>query len=257
MDKLTWFKFTPSDWMMGKIQRCPEITQSRFLRLCCLYWNKECNLSIEDSIIEIDKEHYDILVSKKIICTNEEFINISFLDEQFLEIQENSEGKSKSGIIGNLKRWHPVVYNRFNNKEISLEKAIELSKTIAEQSHTDSAPIAEQSRNIADKNREEEKRKEDIINWDFLLDYFNKVTNKKCKLIPEKVKTGFKARIKEGFTKEDIANAIKNCSKDTYHIETNYKYLTLEFISRADKLDKYANIFLPSSQTTQIAKHDN
>ena len=65
MDKLQWFKFTPSDWMMGKIQRCPEITQARFMRLCCLYWNKECLLSIEDAEIEIDKEHLDILIAKK------------------------------------------------------------------------------------------------------------------------------------------------------------------------------------------------
>lgn len=164
MDKLQWFKFTPSDWMMGKIQRCPEITQCRFIRLCCLYWNKECEISIEDAIIEIDKEHFDILISKKIISTSENKINISFLDEQNLEIKEVSKDKSTSGIVGNLKRWHPVLYNRFLAKEISLEKAIELSKSIAEQSHTDSNPIAEQSQNIADKIKtredEEKKRKE-------------------------------------------------------------------------------------------------
>jgi len=67
MDKLQWFKFAPSDWMMGKIQRCPEVTQARFLRLSCLYWNKECNLSYEDAEIEIDQEHLDVLIKKKII----------------------------------------------------------------------------------------------------------------------------------------------------------------------------------------------
>jgi hypothetical protein len=34
-------------------------------------------------------------------------------------------------------------------------------------------------------------------------------------------------------------NAIKNCSIDKYHIE-NPKYLTPEFISRPDKIEKYA-----------------
>lgn len=176
MDKLQWFKFTPSDWMMGKIQRCPEITQCRFIRLCCLYWNKECEISIEDAVIEIDKEHFDILVSKKIISTSENMINISFLDEQNLEIKEVSKDKSTSGIVGNLKRWHPVLYNRFLAKEISLEKAIELSKSIAEQSHTDSTPIAEQSQNIADKiktrqdeDEDEDEKREDKIRQEFLL----------------------------------------------------------------------------------------
>ena len=68
----------PTDWMMGRIQRCPEVTQARFMRLCCLYWNKECKMLIEDAEIEIDKEHLDILIAKKIILTNDLYINISF-----------------------------------------------------------------------------------------------------------------------------------------------------------------------------------
>lgn len=162
MDKLQWFKFTPSDWMMGKIQRCPETTQARFMRLCCLYWNKECNLSIEDAIIEIDKEHFDTLTSKKIISKNDSHFNISFLDEQFLEIQESSSDKSKSGIIGNLKRWHLAIYNDYVAKKISLDEAIKMSKVIAPLSHTDGTPIATQSQNIADKIREDKNREDEI-----------------------------------------------------------------------------------------------
>jgi hypothetical protein len=151
MDKLQWFKFTPSDWMMGKIQRCEDVTQARFIRLCCLYWNKECELSIEDAEIEIDKIHFDVLVNKKIVSVNDKHFNISFLDEQFLEIKETSNDKSKSGIIGNLKRWHPIIYKEFLEKRISLEMAVLKSKNIATQSHTDNTPIATQSQNIADK----------------------------------------------------------------------------------------------------------
>ena len=101
MDKLQWFKFTPTDWIMGKIQRCPEITQARFLRLVCLYWNKECLLSFEDAEIEIDKEHLDILINKKIIKLSENNIVIDFLDEQLQEINAVSE-KRREAV---LKRW--------------------------------------------------------------------------------------------------------------------------------------------------------
>lgn len=152
MDKLQWFKFAPTDWIMGKIQRCPEITQARFLRLICLYWNKECQLSYEDAEIEIDKEHLDILISKKIIKNNNKFICIDFLNEQFKEIECSKEDKSTSAKIGNLKRWHKPIYDKFIKNELSLEQAL----LIAYQSHTDSTPIAEQSQNIADKSREEE-----------------------------------------------------------------------------------------------------
>ena len=162
MEKLQWFKFTPGDWMMGKIQRCPEITQARFLRLCCLYWNKECDLSKDDAIIEIDEDHFKCLESKKIISCIDNQINISFLDEQFFEIQEVKHGKSKGGVIGNLKRWHPAIYAKFKDKKISLEDAIKESQTIADQSHTDGIPIADQSQNIAEKRREDKIRLEKI-----------------------------------------------------------------------------------------------
>jgi hypothetical protein len=160
MDKLQWFKFSYADWRMGKIQRCDEVTQSRFINLCCLYWSKECSLSYEDAEIEIDKNHLDVLLSKKIVINIEGFINISFLDEQFLEIEGNRKDRSISGVVGNLKRWHPLIHKRYENKEISLDEAINLSKSIAFPSHTDSTPIAEQSQSIAEKRREEERREE-------------------------------------------------------------------------------------------------
>jgi uncharacterized phage protein (TIGR02220 family) len=95
---------------------------------------------------------------------------------------------------------------------------------------------------------EQEEEQEEIINVatqidiDFkkLLEYFNKTTNKNFKTISDKVKKSFNARIKEGYTKNDIMKAILNCSKDKYHIE-NPKYLTPEFISRPDKFIMYLN----------------
>jgi len=82
--------------------------------------------------------------------------------------------------------------------------------------------------------------KPDEIDWNGLISFFNKVTGKKTRIITQKTKRQFKARLKEGYTKEDIINAIKNCHNDPYHKE-NPKYLTLEFISRPDKLEKYSN----------------
>ena len=46
--------------------------------------------------------------------------------------------------------------------------------------------------------------------------------------------------LKEGYTKEDIAKAMRSCSVDKFHKESNYKYCTLEFFSRSETIDKYA-----------------
>lgn len=50
----------------------------------------------------------------------------------------------------------------------------------------------------------------------------------------------FRARLKEGYTTEQIIQAVQNCFNDQYHKE-NPNYLTPEFILRNDKLDKYVN----------------
>jgi len=71
---------------------------------------------------------------------------------------------------------------------------------------------------------------------------FNSILGKKAKVISEKAKKQLKERLKEGYTKEDILNALRNAAKDQHHLDTKYKYLTLEFITRPDKLERFVNM---------------
>lgn len=80
------------------------------------------------------------------------------------------------------------------------------------------------------------------IDWEKLLNQFNKITGKNTKVINHQVKNKILARLKEGYSKQDLLNAIQNCFNDPYHKETNHKHLTLEFISRTDKMEKYSTI---------------
>lgn len=82
--------------------------------------------------------------------------------------------------------------------------------------------------------------KTNVIDFDALLAFFNKTTGKNLRIINSKVKNQFNARLKEGYTKADIFNAILNCYNDPFH-KQNPKYLTPEFISRPDKFEKYSN----------------
>lgn len=136
MDKLQWFKFMPTDWVMGKIQRCPEITQARFMRLICLYWNKECILSIEDAEIEIDKEHLDILIGKKIVKIEDDFLIIDFLNEQLDGIAETSQ-KRREAV---LQRWAKVKQNNtsvLNNDTSVLQNDTEKSRVEIDKTRKD------------------------------------------------------------------------------------------------------------------------
>jgi len=224
MDKLTWFKFVVSDWMMGKIQKCPEITQARFIRLCCLYWNKECILSFEDSEIEIDLEHLNILIAKKIVINSDGYISIKFLDEQNTEILELSE-KRREAVA---KRWQKLKDLELQSNTIVLKE-----DTIVIQSDTDKSRV-DKSKIVIN-----EVEKTSPLDFTKFINYFNSKANRKFR-VTESVKSKLKARLKD-YSKAEIIQAIDNAHLDNYHKETNFKYLTPEFILRPDKLEKFIN----------------
>jgi uncharacterized phage protein (TIGR02220 family) len=88
--------------------------------------------------------------------------------------------------------------------------------------------------------KEKEKGKEEI-DYQALLDFVNNTFGRNFKVITEKVKRSYYARLKDGYLKEDIINAIKNCKENQFHKDNNYNYCTPEFFSRAETLDKYAD----------------
>lgn len=244
MEKLPWFKFTPKDWLLGKIQRVDEVTQARFVRLMCLYWKKGCELSFEDAEIEIEEEHLLLLLKKKVIKKTGENIVIEFLDAQCKTLKTVSAKNSENA----RKRWDkPKTEDATGIRPHSDGNADIRSKN---KDYIDSLgniniPLSNDV-TVPEKSTEDEKHK---IDWDKLLAKFNSITGKKSKVVTKKARSQFLARLKDGFSKEDIISAITNCFKDEHHVNSNHKWLTLEFISRAEKMEMYSQVKLTKKKT--------
>ena len=86
------------------------------------------------------------------------------------------------------------------------------------------------------------------IDYGALLLAFNLLTGKKSRVVNKKTKAQINARFKEGYNKADIWKALQNAVNDPFHKETNLKHITLEFITRADKLDKFISLAEPSTK---------
>lgn len=86
------------------------------------------------------------------------------------------------------------------------------------------------------------KQQKEKIDFDILLKFFNETFEKKSPFINQKIKSKYNALLAQGYTKKQIGEAMVNASKDQYHIDTGYKYCTLEFFTRSDKVDKFANL---------------
>lgn len=102
MDQLQWFKFSPANWTMGRISKMPYEVQGAFIRLCCIYWNKECELEVENARLELldIPEAYDTLIKYSIITDDTEYIAIDFLDEQYNNIMNTKRKLSEAGKRG-------------------------------------------------------------------------------------------------------------------------------------------------------------
>lgn len=87
-------------------------------------------------------------------------------------------------------------------------------------------------------NKKELSNKKEI-DFKGLLAFLNKTTGREFRTINKTVQGKYKARLKDGYKKEDIVNAIINASNVQSHRENGCQYLTPEFFSRSSTLDKY------------------
>ncbi len=74
-------------------------------------------------------------------------------------------------------------------------------------------------------------------------EYINTINNlleKKFKLT-DKLRPKVKNILKE-YTLQEIETAVGNAKQDKFHIENDFKYLTAEFFTRSDKVDRFLNI---------------
>ena len=97
MDKLTWFKFSPGDWMMGKISKLPLKVQGEYIRFICTYWNKKCEMNIKDAKLEFSDASWKKLETYNLIKIKDESVFIAFLDEQMVDINSISIKRSNAG----------------------------------------------------------------------------------------------------------------------------------------------------------------
>lgn len=99
------------------------------------------------------------------------------------------------------------------------------------------------SKSLKISSKKEKEAAAEKIDFDALLAYFNKVSGRSCTVVSPKAKKNYAQRIKDGYTKADIKNAIDNAFKDEFQRkENNFKYTTTEFISRAEKFELYASM---------------
>ena len=130
----------------------------------------------------------------------------ALLDRQFLGIKPtNLKGMAKFAYISQTNSIDSQV------KGYEDKTGIILTPT-AGGSIGGSATPPEQ---VEEKGKDEVKFNANLtVDWEKLKLNFNELTGKKTKVVSNKVKGQINARLKEGYTKQDLWNAIVNCFND-------------------------------------------
>jgi uncharacterized phage protein (TIGR02220 family) len=210
--QLPYYQFEPAEHLAGDIQMCSLAAQGLFENIKCVYWIKGCELTLKQlkgrfNEPELIKE----LTENNILKINDQEICIDFLDVQFNEITKRKKLLSEAGKKGWLLK---------KKKQATLKPPLNQVK----------APLKQLDKII-----------EDNINiYVSFLKHFNETVGRNFRGCA-KSKRNFYARIKQGYTIKDFQKAIVSAKADKFHVDNDYKYITPEFITRQDKLDRYIN----------------
>lgn len=148
------------------------------------------------------------------------------LKRDLRKFEDIKERRSVAGKIGAEKRWQDIA-NDGNRIESHIEDS-KPSQAIANIAVNDNVNV-----NVNDNNNSN-------VDFQSILTYFNSTFGKRCTVFSDSAKNKYRARFKEGYTIEMVKKAMLSASQSNHHKESGYRYCTLEFFSRPDKLDMYA-----------------
>ena len=229
---LPYFQFEPAEWLTGDISMCSMEAQGLFVNIKCIYWQKDCKLTLS----QVEKRFKDYpelikeLIDEDVLKVKDGNVVIEFLDEQRTALLRRKQRLSKAGSKGAKQR----IKNQQDNKGGSNDDDA-TPKQLEEKRIEDNTNTPEKSgADVGDKNSKN-------IDWTKLLNLFNETFGKKSRVVNETVKRSFRARLKD-YSRDDIVTVMNRIKNDKFHQDNNFKHVDLEYIARPKTMDKYISM---------------
>jgi len=103
MKELPYFKFYPNQWITGSISFMDLDVQGAFMKVCCYYWSKECNVT-RKQIKSLIPKQWSTLLDAELFKIEKEAISIKWLDEQYQQRLVEHKRNVSNGKKGGLSR---------------------------------------------------------------------------------------------------------------------------------------------------------
>ena len=126
--ELPYFQFEPGQYLTGSIQFCSLASQGLYNNICCIYWERRCDLSLEQLNKKFNEpDLIKELLNEGILKEEEGSIIIDFLDEQYSQRTGKHIVNSNNGKKGANARWGK--YGEANGKIIATPSKTDGIKT--------------------------------------------------------------------------------------------------------------------------------
>jgi hypothetical protein len=230
--ELPYFQFEPNEWENGNIQMLSREDKGLFIDLCSLYWSRLGNVPYKLAIQKLcggNTNALQMLYDAKIIDVIDDNIFIKFLSIQLSKFEDKSDKNRQIALDAWEKRRKLKELNESNANALQTQSE---RNTIREDKIIEDKIIV--------KKEKVKKESASTLDWDKFLAFFNQTFNKRVTVFDTSIKNKYSARLKSGYTKENIIDAMITVSKDSFHVETNFKHIGLDFFARPDKLSKYS-----------------
>jgi len=104
--ELPYFRFTCQEWDTGDISLESDSVKGIFMDICSYYWSQNCSVLYQKLIRKFPKkiQKISLLIQNGLIKRDGELINISFLDEQWAELNEYRRKKAEAGAKGGKRK---------------------------------------------------------------------------------------------------------------------------------------------------------
>lgn len=146
---LPFFKFDPTEWLIGRISFQPVDIQGAFVQCCSMYWKLGGNMKDSDIDFRIGKEYLQKLKDLGFVKQKEEgLLSIVFLDNQLEECEKMREQMRSIGRNGGIKK----AAKRMPTEDLPIA-----SEPLADASLTLSEPLASKSKSKSKEIKEKKK----------------------------------------------------------------------------------------------------
>ncbi len=221
MKELPYFRFTCQEWQNGDISLESYSVKGLYIDICSYYWINCCDILFKKVQKKFKKESKNIqkLIDLEIIKIIDDYIRISFLDDQWAELSAFREKKRIAGSKGGKQK---------------------ASNATAQPKHNSS---------YKDKEKDKDKDKENIYR---VVLFLNQTTNQNYRPETSKTQSLIKSRLKENFTLDDFQTVILKKSREWGNTDMS-KYLRPETLF-GPKFESYLNAKETESEGDRLSK---